>query len=446
MKTIYFVFMSILFSGCLSASCAKTEKATVIEHTVNEEIALDAGQKDDKEICYIRNETTLDIFYTLRYDSYLADGRSLGLDGGGSITLGRISLEEKYDAVRERLSPGTQNRLFLINITDNRGINAKRLISSVLGDLFVYDSNNKIFITWSDVFLDYYYDRYPYEREQSDSNILISYGMETIEGKECRTFTITITDKIIEIGLSINSPERILELISRDKIKHAVDFPIDGINIKMVSDFVIVGKTLVKYLGQSETLIIPDGIETIGSYAFHFFESTGRMRGRVGLESIKEIVLPDTLKIIGDFAFYYLINLEKINIPVTVTNIGDAAFMECHNLKRIVLPDSIFEIGSSAFTSSGLESIIIPPKIKSISSHSFMHCGNLVSVSLPIGLESIGEAAFLECQNLENINIPETVVFIDYNAFSFCNKLTVGILPPAHRHRSYLFDYLKLDG
>ena len=428
MKQVILFWIIVLF-----VSCAKQNNIT-IDQAVNEEIALDVIQEIDKEIYYIKNESTADIFYTLRCSSRFTDGQYWREFSWPPLAM--VSVEEKYDVVREKLLPGMQNRLLLISKTgENRHeIDVKEIINLFVRNLYVYDSNNRMFVTS--------YDFWRYN--PINPSLYFNRGMEIIEDEEYLTYTITITDEIIESWLSIYSTETILELISRDWIDRAVDYPIDGINIRKVSDFVIVGKTLAKYFGESEILIIPSGVEIMGSNAFHFMDSDARQQR--GIRSIKEIILPDTVKIIGDSAFYDLINLEKINIPVTVTTIGSAAFKECYNLKEIVLSDSILEIGSSAFSYSGLENIIVPPKIKSINGSTFRGCRNLASVSLPNGLESIGESAFNDCEKLESINVPITVEFIDYNAFASCDKLTVDILPPAHRHKSYLFRYIKLDG
>ena len=446
---VIIIVLLILFSGCSNTSFTVKEKTTIVNDSINNQertptvdtpINEEITEKTYREIWYIKNESTSYISYTVRYDSILDDGRSVTLMGPGyRNTLGKITLKEEYTAVKERLPPGTHTKLFFINKTgeNSHTISTARIIRTVLDDLFVYVSNNKMFLTRWDFWSD---DR---ERDESNPNVYISYGIETVEDMEYNTYTILITDEIVETGLSIYSIERILTLIGRDHIKHAIDFPIDGVNFKMVSDFVIAGKTLAKYLGKSEIIVIPDNIEIIGSYAFHFRDE---LYFAHGMENIKEIVLPDTLKIIPEHAFANLDNLEKINIPEAVTIIGDGAFVDCKSLKKINLPDSILEIERSSFYSSGIENIILLQNIKNINLYTFRGCYNLVSVSLPDGLEHIEEGAFMDCKNLEKINIPETVVSIDHNAFAGCEKLTVDILPPALWHNSHVFDYIKLDG
>ena len=68
------------------------------------------------------------------------------------------------------------------------------------------------------------------------------------------------------------------------------------------------------------SVIIPDGVVTIGDNAFD------------GCESLKEITIPDSVVRIGSYAFYGCDSLKEIAIPDSVTEIGEYAF-ECDFLE-----------------------------------------------------------------------------------------------------------------
>ena len=72
------------------------------------------------------------------------------------------------------------------------------------------------------------------------------------------------------------------------------------------------------------TLVIPEGVHTIETYAF------------MGNDDIADIILPSTLKTIGSYAF-----------------------SGCGSLKSLVLPDSLTEIASRSFSGVNLDSVII---------------------------------------------------------------------------------------
>ena len=79
------------------------------------------------------------------------------------------------------------------------------------------------------------------------------------------------------------------------------------------------------------------------------------------------------LTIVGGVLFSCSMNASgSIIIPDGVTSIGDSAFTYCSSLKSIVIPDGVTGIGSNAFAHcSSLESIVIPDGITSIVKSAF---------------------------------------------------------------------------
>ena len=129
-----------------------------------------------------------------------------------------------------------------------------------------------------------------------------------------------------------------------------------------MGEFAIYKGLLMRYQGNQETVVVPDSVTKIATFAF---EDT---------ELIRKIVLPEGLTRIEDSAFEWCFGLEEINIPSTVTYIGHDAFEECVSLKSIVIPESITEIKSGTF----------------------YYCPELKSVTIPSSVTSIGEEAFGE--------------------------------------------------
>lgn len=75
-------------------------------------------------------------------------------------------------------------------------------------------------------------------------------------------------------------------------------------------------KILGLNIGNVKKVIIEEGIEEIGNYAFF------------GSSNIEEIVLPSTLKKIGRHAFGKCTSIKKITIPKSVNTIGEYAFYD----------------------------------------------------------------------------------------------------------------------
>lgn len=109
---------------------------------------------------------------------------------------------------------------------------------------------------------------------------------------------------------------------------------------------------------------------------------------------LTSVTIPDGITSIGGYAFCGCINLTIVNIPNTVTSIDVHAFSMCTDLTSISIPDSVTSIAECAFMESGLTNITIPSGVTSISSYMFKWCGNLKSVVIPDSVTSIGENVF----------------------------------------------------
>ena len=113
-----------------------------------------------------------------------------------------------------------------------------------------------------------------------------------------------------------------------------------------INDFVIEEGVLKKYCGEGGAVVIPDGVTSI-----------------------------------GDYAFQYCIRLTNITIPDGVTSIGNGAFSGCTSLTSITIPDGV----------------------TSIDEYAFYGCQSLTSITIPDGVTSIGKWAFCGCISLERV-------------------------------------------
>ncbi len=224
-------------------------------------------------------------------------------------------------------------------------------------------------------------------------------------------------------------------------------------------------------------LVIPEGVTSIGEWAFHCCTSLTSITIPEGVTSIDEgafyncssltsITIPDSVTSIGYEAFGYCTSLTSITIPEGVTSIGDDAFENCSSLTSITIPDSVTSIGDYAFGGcSILTSITIPDGVTSIGDYAFYDCygitsitvdenneyyksiyGNLytkdgktliqyavgktdASFTIPDSVTSIGDRAFFGCSSLTSITIPDSVTSIGDEAFCGCSSLTSLTIP-----------------
>ena len=112
-------------------------------------------------------------------------------------------------------------------------------------------------------------------------------------------------------------------------------------------------------------MVIPEGVTSIGEYAFAY-------------TPLSSVELPSTLKSIGKYAFYGT-GLTSVVIPEGVTSIGDVAF-DYTQLSSVELPSTLESVGEGAFYNTNLVSVTLPSGIQSIASGGFRETVQLTCV------------------------------------------------------------------
>jgi len=153
-------------------------------------------------------------------------------------------------------------------------------------------------------------------------SVVIPEGITKIgEGafKRCESLrNATISSTVTEIGQSAFGENQNMDDIFVDKC-NPVYSDIDGVLCSKDK------KTLIQYPGDhSSVYTIPEGITTIGPFAFQYLSSW----------------------------------FWKINFSSTVTTIGEGAFQDNGNIKELVLPANIVNFGREAFFNTYIENVI----------------------------------------------------------------------------------------
>ena len=156
------------------------------------------------------------------------------------------------------------------------------------------------------------------------------------------------------------------------------------LSFNLVKDFVTYNENahlwVISYIGDKDTITIPNGIEKIGNRCF---ENTYSFF----YESLSRVNLPEGMTYIGSYAFYGCESLNNIVLPSTLTAIGDGAFGSCKTFTEITFPEGLTTIGR----------------------RSFAYCSHLRVINLPNTITSIGEEAFCYDSDLEIINFAGTL-------------------------------------
>ena len=147
------------------------------------------------------------------------------------------------------------------------------------------------------------------------------------------------------------------------------------------------------------------------------------------ISDIKTVVINDGVTTVGDCAFFDCYNLTGVIFANGVTKIGGSAFQYCRSLKEITIPNSVTNIGCMAFYyCDSLTSAVISNSVTAIDLYTFRYCSSLTSIIIPDSVIQIGEDAFSECYGLANVKIGNNVNTIGVGAFWNCislNSLTI---------------------
>lgn len=210
---------------------------------------------------------------------------------------------------------------------------------------------------------------------------------------------------------------------------------------KSRNEFVIENGILVKYLGDSNSVVIPGGVTKIGNDVF------------CANKTVESVVIPDGVTEIGDRAFCYCESLKHVSVPDSVIEYGLDAFTDSRGLadengfviyggilygyygdeELVRIPQGVTHIGNKAFFKRDVRAIVIPHGVTTIGHEAFYKCVRLGSIEIPSTVEKIGAQAFCECSFLNKVDIPEGVTNIERRTFASCMMLDSITLPKSLR-------------
>ncbi len=217
------------------------------------------------------------------------------------------------------------------------------------------------------------------------------------------------------------------------------------------------------YLDRIQTLVVEEGVTTIGAEAFSDCPNLTKVVLPSSLTTIgndafadctalEEITLPDSvtklesgiftrctslkkaklsdsLTKLGEQLFYGCTSLTEVSLPTGLRVLSNQLFYGCTSLTQLTIPNSVGSIEYQAFSESGIREITVPGGVTVVMSEAFSQCESLTRVTLPDTLQEIGNHAFRYCTSLTDINLPNSITDIGERAFEGCASLTRIVLP-----------------
>lgn len=166
-------------------------------------------------------------------------------------------------------------------------------------------------------------------------------------------------------------------------------------------------------------------ITSLGSIQFGGFEeSIGS--SAFNATSITSLQLPSTLGAISANAFRDNLQLISVKIPDGVITVGGYAFSGNYNLREVDFGNTIQKIEVQAFYAADLREVSFPNSLVEIESLAFSNNTNLRDVRLGNGLQTIRSAAF-RTTDIRDIHIPSSVTTLEADAFIYTNLQNLSI-------------------
>ena len=114
----------------------------------------------------------------------------------------------------------------------------------------------------------------------------------------------------------------------------------------------------------------------------------------------KHVIVPDGIEIIGNWAFISFDKMNKIDLPNSLKEIGDYSFKFVDNLKELTIPDSVEKLGEGSFCYSNIDSIKVSDKIEIFPAYCFRYCK---IDKLPSALKTIEDDNCFEFENENDV-------------------------------------------
>ena len=214
----------------------------------------------------------------------------------------------------------------------------------------------------------------------------------------------------------------------------------ENVSVEVKDPYIKTGSSLTHYYGLGGLVTIPDDLRLteIGNFAFanfdyvaktpeelEFDDAESTKQWFIGDGTITKVIIPEGVEKIGAYAFANLTALEEVVLPSTLEFIEYGAFYNCTSLKKISFSsdNNVKVISQNAFENCALEGTIDLSSIHIISDYAFAGNQKLTGVKTGDTLISIGSYAFAGCKKLSDITITAEKVKYGTYAFTGCESI-----------------------
>ena len=227
-------------------------------------------------------------------------------------------------------------------------------------------------------------------------------------------------------------------LILPDEVSHIGDDAFRNTNIvslQLSGSLQSIGSNVfVNCSSLSGNLFLPEGLKTIGIYAFSHCRFSGSLHLPASLTSIEggafegagqfvgDLVIPEGIKTLDGSTFMGSSFTGSLVLN-NVQSIGPYCFYGCGFSGDLVIPEGITDLSAQAFWGNRFSSISMPSSLRTIGESCFGQNRSITEpVVIPEGVLTIGSFAFHDC-SIQSLTLPSTILNIQNYAFISCYSL-----------------------
>jgi len=214
----------------------------------------------------------------------------------------------------------------------------------------------------------------------------------------------------------------------------------ESVSVEVKDPYITNGASLTHYFGKGGTVTIPSDLhlKELANFSFANFDyvlkteeelafddAENTKQWYIGEDTITKVIIPEGVEKIGAYAFANLTALEEVVLPSTLNAIEYGAFYGCTALQKISFSseNNVQIISQSAFESCDLQGTVDLSEACVISNYAFAGNQKMEGIITSDALQSIGEYAFAGCKALKDVTIEASKVKYGPYAFTGCTSL-----------------------